>query len=132
MDQADANLRECFGQRCRRGFGSLRLQMFRFLDQRTDPVGLRAAATGIAHARDHFCAPSFRKRDGRNRRSPWRQFTDDRCIEIRVDSHGQRARNRRCCHHQLMWAGSVARALVHQLQPLMHAEAMLLIHDHQR
>ena len=55
-----------------------------------------------------------------------RKFVDHGNIEIAVERHGERARNRRCGHDQ-----HVRRhALLHQLKPLHHTETMLLVDDY--
>ena len=54
-----------------------------------------------------------------------RQFVDHRYVEIAVERHRQRARNRRRGHHEHIRRD----ALLHQLESLHHAEAMLLVDD---
>ncbi len=66
-----------------------------------------------------------------HRRAAGRQLIDDRNVEIGVRRHRQRARNRRRGHDQLMRKATGEPALLAQQQALMHAEAMLLVDDHQ-
>jgi hypothetical protein len=78
-----------------------------------------------------FVAPRVGEHHGLHRRAPRRQLIDDRHVEIRIGGHRQGARYRRRGHDQLMRLAAVLRALFAQAQALMHAEAMLLIDDHQ-
>jgi hypothetical protein len=105
----------------------LQLQRVRFLDQRTHPVGLRAAGAGVAHALDHLFAPRRGNELGQHRRAARRQFVDDRHVEVGVVAHGQRARDGRGAHHQLVRAEGAR--LGAQRQALAHAEAVLFV-DH--
>ena len=66
-----------------------------------------------------------------HRRASRRQLIDDRDVEIGIGGHGQRARNRRRRHDELMGNAAVRLALLLQPQALLHAEAMLLVDDDQ-
>ncbi len=66
-----------------------------------------------------------------DRRASRRQLVDRRHVEVRVRAHGQRARDRRRRQHQLVRHPFGGGTLVAQGQPLMHAEAVLLVDDHQ-
>ena len=88
----------------------LQLQGLGFLDQRAHPVGLPALHAGIAHARDHVVAPRVGNQLGHHRRAARRQLVDDRDVEVGVEAHRQRARNRRRAHHQLMRLLALARS----------------------
>ncbi len=125
VHQADAQFRQLFHQ-C--GIGVLRglqLQLFRFLDQRTHPVGLTAGEAGFAHAHQHIVATRGADQFRHDRRAAWRQFVDRGNIEVGEKTHRQRTWNRRRTHHQLVWF----RAFLHQRQPLADTEAMLFV-DH--
>ena len=54
-----------------------------------------------------------------------RQLVENADIEIAVERKGKRARNRSCRHHQHVGFGLIR--LLHQLEALQHAEAVLLI-----
>ncbi len=126
MQQPDGD----FGQRGRqlrvqRDRG-LQLELLGLLDERTHPVGLTALAARAAHALDHLAAAPVVHEPGRDRRAARRHFVDRRDIEIRIESHRERARDRRGAHHQLV---RLAHRLAAKLQPLRDAEAVLLVDD---
>ena len=125
VHQADVEL----GQRSREHGVSiqrgLQLQLLGFFDQRTYPVDLLARTAAFAHQLDHLLAPAVGKQLGYHRAAPRRQLINHRHIEIGVIAHGQRARDRRGTHHQLMGLA----ALLAQRQTLSDAETVLLIDD---
>ncbi len=96
------------------------------LDERADPVGLRAVAAAFAHARDHLFAALFRNQLGHHRRAARRHLVDHRHVEVGEVAHGERARDRRGAHHELV---RLAAALRGERQALLDAEAVLLVHD---
>ena len=130
MHEADLQVRQCRHQ-CGLGFcRGLQLQRFRFFDQRTDPIRLAAFERGRVHALDDFIAPVLVDVARHDRRAPGRQFINGRHFQVRVIRHGQRARNRRGRHHQLMRHVRAAvgiHALVAQREALADAETMLFI-----
>ena len=103
-----------------------------FVDERADPICLPSCEAGSADAHDDFVAPRLGERHGVHRRAARRQLVDDRDVEVGVRRHRERARYRRRGHDQLVRLMAVARALLAQRQALMHAEAVLLVDDHER
>jgi hypothetical protein len=111
--------------------GGLCLQRLGFLDQGADPVRLPPFGAGGAHALDHLVAARIAHHRGGDRRAPRWQLVDQRIVEVRVGGHRQRARYRGRRHHQLVRRKAVRQALLAQRQALVHAEAVLLVDDHQ-
>ncbi|KGS71199.1 hypothetical protein X979_6010 [Burkholderia pseudomallei MSHR7527] len=114
----------------------LQLQRLAFLDERAHPVHLTARERRLAHAADHLVAPRVRHEPREDRRAPGRQLVDRRHVEIRVVRHRERARDRRRRHHQLVRlearrAVGRVRRLRPQREPLLDAEAVLLVDDHE-
>ncbi len=109
-----------------------RLDGLGLVDQRADPVRLSAGRAMRRHALDELDAPALGQHRGQHRLAARRQLVDHRAIEIRVRGHRERPRDRRRGHDQLMRRARVALALPLELQPLLHAEAMLLVDDHER
>ena len=103
----------------------LQLQRLRLLDERADPVGLRALRAARADALDHLVAPRLVDELGHHGRASRRQLVDDGNVQVRVVAHGERARDGGGAHHELVRL----RALAGQRQALPHAEAMLLVDD---
>src|SRR5690349_11694141 len=83
----------------------LQLQLFRFLDQRAHPVDLTARGTQLPGALDDFRAAPLTHEPGSHGRAPGRHLVDHRYIEVGVEAHGERARDRRRAHHQLVRIG---------------------------
>ncbi|MCY1236293.1 hypothetical protein D9M72_489410 [compost metagenome] len=136
VHQAHAQVRQCRHQRFIGLHRGLQLQRLAFLDQRADPVDLAAFGGGVMDASDHFVAPLVVDQARDDGGAARRQFIDHRHIEVGVVSHGERARDRRGRHHQLVRHGvdrghrSIGgTGLAAQRQPLRHAEAVLLV-DH--
>ena len=104
------------------------IDLFGFLDQRADPIGALPAADRAADRVLDFLDARERNGAGVDRLAAGRllaQFGDVHVAEI---GQHQRARDRRGGEHQ-----HVDRlALLRQRQPLMHAEAVLLVDDGQR
>ncbi len=132
MHEADAQRRQRGLQFGERGFGSLRLQLVRFLDQRAHPVGLAPGQALCTDALDNVGAAFVRQHQGLDGRAPRRQFVDDGGVEIAIGAHGQRARNRCRRHDELVRCDVAVCALLFQRQALVHAEAVLLVDDGQR
>ena len=74
-----------------------------------------------------------RNQFGHHRRAAGRQLVDDRHVEIGEERHGQRARDGRGAHVELVRHDAAAHgfAFLGQRQALAHAEAMLLVDDGQ-
>ncbi len=66
-----------------------------------------------------------------DRRAAWREFVENRHIEITVESERKSARNRRGRQHQDVRRMAVRGGLIHQALALQHAEAMLLVDGHE-
>ena len=131
VHEPDRQFRQRFRERRGGLFGRLRVQLIGLLDQRAHPVGLALLPARIANAHDDFVASILGQRDRLHRRAAGRQLVDDRNVEIGVRGHRQRSRNRRRGHDQLMRIATGGQALLAQQQALVHAEAMLLVDDHQ-
>ena len=138
VHQADLQVWQRLDQRGM-GFGrSLQLQRFGFFDQRTYPIDLAAFERGGMHPVDDFVAPDLVDHARDDWRAAGRQLIDHRHFQIGVIRHGQRARDRRGRHHQLVRHGhpaigrhGIGQALVAQRQALADAETVLLVDDHQ-
>ena len=119
------------------GFGGvLQVQRLALVDQGADPVDLAAAPDLVGDAGDDLVAPVVGKHLGHDRRAAWRQLVDGADVEVGEVSHRQRSRYWRGAHHQQVGLqrrpGAVGgRQLAPQLQPLRHAEAVLLVDDRQ-
>ena len=131
MHESDVQFGERLGEN-RRGFlGGLGAQLIRFLDQRAHPIRLPLLAARVANAHDHLIATVFRQCDRAHGRPTWRQRVDHRHVEIGIGRHRERSRDRRRSHDQLMGIAARGEALFPQQQALVHAEAVLLIDDHE-
>ena len=86
----------------------------------------------MAHAVNDVGTASIRNSDRSHWRAAWRQFINDRGVEIGIRSHRQRAGDRRGGHDQLMRMEALLLAFLPQCQTLMHAKAMLFVDNHQR
>ena len=100
---------------------------FRLLDHRAYPIGLLALRARGADAREHLRTASRGKHAGGHGPAPGRQLVDHRNVEVGEIGHGERARDRRGAHHELVRQCVVA--FLAQREALLHAEAMLLV-DH--
>ena len=105
----------------------MQLQRFALFNQRAHPIGLLPFFTGSQHKAFHFAAADVVDQTGFNRRAAGRQLVDDGNIEVGEKAHGQRTRNGGGGHHQLVYVA----AFVFQGEALRHAEAVLLVHNHQ-
>ena len=132
MHESDAHVRQC--RRKQRGtlLDCLRAHLIRLVDHGAHPIGEPARAAGIADAHDDLIAALLRNDDRLHRRAPGRQFVDDGDIQVRKRRHGERARNRRRRHDELVRKAPALLALLPQPQPLLDTQAMLLVDDHER
>ena len=126
VQQPDLELGKLCGKlRVQRNRG-LQFELFRFLDQRADPVDLPARAADLAHALDDLAAAALTDESSCDRSAPGWHLVDDRNIEISVEAHRQRTWDRGGAHHQLV---RIAYALLPQREPLRDAESMLFVDD---
>ncbi len=86
----------------------------------------RRSAQALPDPVDDLRAPLLADETRRHRRAARWHFIERRNVEIGVERHRERARDRRCAHHQLMRFGE---SLAAQRKPLRDAEAMLLVDD---
>ena len=84
------------------------------------------------HALNQLWTSTLRHGHRPDRLPPRRQLVDNRAVEIRVSCHRQGPRNRRRGHDELMRRHGPALTLLFELQPLVNAETVLLVDDHQR
>ncbi len=131
MDQADGELGQGGRQRRGRFLRGLIGRLVGLIDERTDPVCLPSLETGRANPLHHLVAARFGQHHGLHGRTSGRQLIDHGDIQIGVGGHRQRARNGGRRHDQLVRLMIQMSALFAQAQALMHAEAVLLIDDHQ-
>ncbi|MNB92028.1 hypothetical protein D3C75_391200 [compost metagenome] len=131
VDQPDLQFAEGGGEVLKSGFGGLAGQLFRLFDQRAHPIGLAPFGASAAHPFDDFDPPGVGDQHGVDRGSAGGQFVEDRGVEVGVGTHGQRARNRRGGHDQLVRAHAPADAFLPQGQTLLYAETVLFVDDHQ-
>ena len=110
-------------------FRRLAIDLLALRDQRADPIDLAAFGQRMLDALDHLGATRLLDHHRLHRRATGRQLVDHADVEVGVGGHGQRPRDRRRRHDQLMRGTADLRALLRQQQPLVHAETMLLI-DH--
>ena len=103
------------------------IEHLRLRDERADPIDLRAAGDGARNSGDHFVEPFERNGAGRDRFPSRRLFVEPRYVHVAVAREEERARDRRRGHDQKL--GAVACALGLEREPLMHAEAVLLVDD---
>ena len=112
--------------------GRLERHLLGLVDQRAHPIRLASAAARFPDPQDHLVAAGVGEYDGAHRGASRRQLVDHRDVEVRVRGHRERPRDRRRRHDQLMRPPVAGRALLPQTQPLVHAEAMLLVDDRNR
>ena len=103
-----------------------------FLDQRADPIRLLARRAMRRDSLDELGSALLGQDDGLHGLPARRQLADHGAIEIRVGRHRQRPRNRRRRHDELVRHTRVVLALLLEPPPLLDAEAMLLVDDHER
>jgi len=131
VQQTDAQLRQRRGQLLGRRGGGGQGQRLGLLDQRAHPVGLLATGAGGGNRGEQFFLASARHGQRVHRRAAGRQLVDDRGVEVGVEGHGQRARDGRGGHDQLVRRLRAVVALGAQRQALVHTETVLLVDHHQ-
>ena len=111
----------------------LRLIILRAFDHRVHDISLPPQRDLLAHKVPDLRRLLLARAPRHNRRTTGRQLVDHTHIHVAVDRQRQRPRNRRSSHHQHIRVRNHARRirLLHQLEPLLHAETMLLVHHHQ-
>ena len=112
----------------------LEFEGFGLLDQRAHPVHLAAGTAGSANPLDHLCAPPFGQQLGDHGCASRRQLVDHRDVEVGIEGHGQRARDRCRAHHQLVrqrHAFVAQGPFAREGQTLLDAKAMLLVDNGQ-
>ena len=75
---------------------------------------------------------SGREHDGADGHATRRQLVDHRYVEVGIGRHRQRPRDGGRRHDQLVRHLFAVPALLLELHALLHAEAVLLVNDHQR
>ncbi len=127
MHQID-DVAEALAQSLEAILGGGEIAHFGFLDQRTDPIDPLAVVERAADRVDDFRKPVERDGAGIDRLAAGRLLAQFGNVHVAEIGQHQRARDRRRGRDQ-----HVDRlALVHQRQPLMHAEAVLLVDDGER
>ena len=108
--------------------GGLEVLALGFLDDRVDDVDLAAACHLLAALLPHRFLVAVTRQHGLDGDAADGHFVDQRQVEIAVQRQGQRTRDGRGAHHQHVGgAGLGGRGLA----ALLHAEAVLLVHDRQ-
>ncbi len=107
--------------------GGGEIDAFGFLDQRAHPIDAPAFVERARHRLDHLGEPVERHGAGIDLLPAGRLLAQFRDIHVAEIGQHQRARDRRRGEHQKIDRLALAR----QRQPLMHAEAMLLVDDGQ-
>ena len=109
-------------------FGGGEIDLFGFLDQRADPIDAIARVDRAADRVLDLLDARQRNGAGVDRLAAGRFLAQFGHVHVAEEGQHQRARDRRGGEHQ-----HVDRfALLRQRQPLMHAEAMLLVDDGER
>ena len=120
---------EALGKRRIARLGGGDIEHLRLGDQRADPIDLRAALDRACDAGNDLVEAFERHGARRDRLPPGRLLVEPRHVHVAIAGEQQGARDRRRRHHQQL--GAAARALGLHRQALMHAEAMLLVDDHE-
>ena len=103
------------------------IDAFGFLDQRADPIDAAAFVERARHGLDHVVEALERNGAGIDLLPAGRLLAQFRDVHVAEIGEHQRARDRRRGQHQ-----QIDRlALFGEREPLMHAEAMLLVDDRQ-
>ena len=97
-------------------------------DQRAHPVDPLAALERATDRLDHLVDARERQRAGIDRLAAGGLLAQLRDVHVAEISEHQRARDRRCGQHQHIDGLALAR----EREALVHAEAMLLVHDRER
>ncbi len=127
MHQAD-DFAELGFQRLVARLGGGEIDFLRLFDQGTDPVGARPRRQRAADGFDHLAGSLQRYRARVDRRAARRLLAQFRDLHVAEIGDDQGARNRRRGHHQHVDGAALAR----QRQPLVHAEAVLLVDHRER
>ncbi|MNC29652.1 hypothetical protein D3C75_779090 [compost metagenome] len=104
----------------------LHIQLFRFLNQRTDQIGLPALVDLAADQLQHPLHQIRLNPVRRDRHTPFRPLRKRRHIHIAEDGNCQSTRNRCCCHCQHIRII----ALAAQNASLVDTKAVLLVRYH--
>ena len=108
--------------------GGGEIDAFGFLDQRTDPIDAAAVVERALDRVDHFAEPFERQRAGVDLLPAGGLFAQLGNVHVAEIGQHQRARDRRRGEHQKIDRFAFAR----QREPLVHAEAVLLVDDGER
>jgi len=112
-------------------FGHLRgveqIEFFGLFDERIDYVDLAALANYRVQEVVYLFARLFAPHRSYDGLSSGRHLVNDRKIEVSVDGHRERARNRRCGHNQNVRVVTP----VYQFRALKHSEPVLFVNHHQ-
>ena len=109
-------------------FKVLQIAFFAALNQGKHHVNLPSCRQFAHHARVHIATLFLCVVNGLNRFAPGRQRVDDRHVEVAVDRHGKGARDGRGGHHEHVRRAHI---FLPQRGALLHAEAVLLVDDHE-
>ncbi len=110
-------------------FGRGDVEGLGFGHQRAHPIDLRAAGDRAVEPVDHLIEALARHGAGEHGLAARRLLVEPRHVHVAIAREQQRARDRRRGHHQEL--GAAAAALRLKPEPLMHAEAVLLVDDHE-
>ena len=127
MDELDQRA-EALLQRLESVLGGRQIDGLGFLDQRADPIDAPAFLQGAADAGHHLVDAAERDRPRIDRLAAGRLFAQLGNVHVAEIREHQRARDRRGGHHQHV----DGLALAGERQPLVHAEAMLLVDHRER
>ena len=119
---------ETFLQRLETVLGGGEVDRLGFLDQRADPIDAPAFLQGAADPGHHFVDAAERDRARIDRLAAGRLFAQLGNIHVAEIGEHQGARDRRGGHHQHV----DGLALAGKREPLVHAEAMLLVDHRER
>ncbi len=87
---------------------------------------------GVPDAVDHFVAACVGQCDRRHGLAARRQLVDDRRVQVGIRRHSQCAGDGCCGHDELVRIAFLGHPFLPQGDALMHAEAVLLVDDHER
>ena len=104
------------------------IHFFGFLDQRIDDVDLTAFLNLVADETEHLQPVRIAVVQRPDRLAARRQFVDHRHVQVAVQRHRQRTRDRRSGHYQHVRRPAV---FVPQPRPLLDAETVLLVDHHE-
>jgi hypothetical protein len=108
------------------------LVVFGAFDDGVDEVGLAALGDLFAHELPDFGGALFGGAAGDDGRAAGRHLVDDADVEVAVEGERERARDGRRGHGRGRRGSTTlpsASGLLHQLEALLHAEAVLLVDD---